>query len=463
MQLFVNSSLLLKLHKIYFVLITPIVFCLVFITPPFQVPDESLHFFRIVQIASGHLYGKLNKEGKAGGDIPISVQEVTLHPGFYKMRDEFNTKIDVLNSSKSNLSSIKWQSANSFIPFPSSVVYFFFAYLPSVIGILLGKLFGANVLTSFYLGRLCNALAAICLSTLSIKLISRGKCLAFALLALPMTLFEFASLSQDAVIISLSALGVGLTNLLLDSEDKPNQGGLLFGIAFLFCMITIGKPAYFPLLFVLPVILFKNKYLFKLSIVFTVLSCLAIFGWMIAVTPLFHPQETTSNPVLQLQFITKHSFYIPYIIVNTIQHSEFLLRAFIGKIGWQEYTALPISWCTLFYVGLLFTLIIDYYYSSAEHKYKTIIILLCLSSILLIYITAYLLWTTVQGSYIYGMQGRYWIPIILCMTLLFGYVNKLELSIQNSNVIPSILLSAIFLFGITNVATIFFILMRYYY
>ena len=91
-------------------------------------------------------------------------------------------------------------------------------YLPQAAGIGLGRLVGAPPLTCFYLARLANLLAAIALLFFAIRLAPFGKQLFVLLALLPMTMFELASVSCDALTISGAMF---FTALLLWASVRP--------------------------------------------------------------------------------------------------------------------------------------------------------------------------------------------------------------------------------------------------
>jgi hypothetical protein len=171
----------------------------VFLVPPLQVPDEGDHWFRAWALTDGQLTA--DKQGMitlpasfaptadlytrlvAAGVLPLSLDG---QPGFAGYEDLFNS------------------------PGPSGTIrvasrvatYGPVGYLPQAVGVGLGRLAGAPPLTCFYLARLGNLLAAVALIFFAIRLAPFGKHL-FALVALlPMTMFELASVSCDALTIS---------------------------------------------------------------------------------------------------------------------------------------------------------------------------------------------------------------------------------------------------------------------
>lgn len=60
-----------------FLLVAGLLFGLVLaaVTPPFQVPDEPAHFYRAYRVSEGRL-DLTPSPGRAGGDLPVSVQTV---------------------------------------------------------------------------------------------------------------------------------------------------------------------------------------------------------------------------------------------------------------------------------------------------------------------------------------------------------------------------------------------------
>ena len=76
---FIND---IKIEKVFLCLAIVFGICISIITPPFQVPDEIVHFDRAYQISKGEIFEtKLNNT--VGGYIPLSIMqlEVNVSPG----------------------------------------------------------------------------------------------------------------------------------------------------------------------------------------------------------------------------------------------------------------------------------------------------------------------------------------------------------------------------------------------
>ena len=166
--------------------------------PPLQVPDEEAHWFRAWAMTEGQLTadrdGMLTLPAAFGRiddlytrlEATVGYLPVTLdgQPGFSGYGDLFNAPappgaVGYVVSRVANYSPV--------------------GYLPQAAGIGIGRLFGASPLTSFYLARLANLLVAVTLLFFAIRLAPFGKQLYAFIALLPMTMFELASLSCDAL------------------------------------------------------------------------------------------------------------------------------------------------------------------------------------------------------------------------------------------------------------------------
>ncbi len=225
----------------------------VFLIPPFQVPDEGDHFFRAWSVSSGQLFpdsgaritlpGQLERAadlylGIVNAGDGLQPLPVTLdgQPGFAGYADLLNRggpAEDVL--------------------IPSRVAnYGPIGYLPQAVGIDVGRLLGATPLADFYLARLANLLACVALIFLAIRLAPYGKA-AFLLVALlPMTMFELASVSCDALTLAGALLftAMALRATLAARLQRVHIALLVAGAAILLNI----KPGYWGLILLMALI-----------------------------------------------------------------------------------------------------------------------------------------------------------------------------------------------------------------
>ena len=162
------------------------------VNPPFMVPDEPVHFYRSYQVSEFNLF-------KIKDDFPKSLVELS----DICNRMQFSTHEKTSKTEILSLGNIKTRSAER-----TSVVTpdYTFPYIPQAIGIFIGRMLGMSPLWLFYLGRLFNLLTSIFLIFLAIRIIPVFKWVFFLLGIMPMTLYQLASLSYDAVTIGFSFL-----------------------------------------------------------------------------------------------------------------------------------------------------------------------------------------------------------------------------------------------------------------
>ncbi|MCK6693665.1 MAG: DUF2142 domain-containing protein, partial [Thermoanaerobaculia bacterium] len=66
---------------------------LVFITPPFQSPDEYNHFFRAFQVSKGRFYPETLHHNRLGGYLPASLD--SLKHMYLPLKGDYAAKTDM--------------------------------------------------------------------------------------------------------------------------------------------------------------------------------------------------------------------------------------------------------------------------------------------------------------------------------------------------------------------------------
>ncbi|MCX6278053.1 MAG: DUF2142 domain-containing protein [Bacteroidetes bacterium] len=201
------------------------------ITPPFQVPDEPAHFYRSYQVSDFNLF-------KMKDEIPKSLVKMVDTTSRMQFSTHEKTNCEEI------LSLAKIQTNPGERTHTVSPDYII-PYIPQSLGIFMGKLLGFNLLWLFYLGRLFNLLATLFLVFLAIRITPVFKWVFLLLGILPMSLYQFASLSYDAGTICLSFLLLAfILKLAFDKSSNVTNRALvwLFTISF---MLAASKPPYF--------------------------------------------------------------------------------------------------------------------------------------------------------------------------------------------------------------------------
>lgn len=466
---FMNSKLNKKSTKYnsFFIpenlfLIFSIIFGLffVFITPPFQVPDENEHFFRAYEISDLNIIAK--KQETVGDYLPRSlittVRELIEHIPFHpEQKTNIEKIISFINIPLNREEKI-------FVGFPGSAFYNPVPYIPQVIGISIGKVFNFSPLILMYLGRLFNLFIWIFLTYIAIRISPIAKWLFFLLVLTPMSLFQAASLSADALTNSMSLLIISLTLFYIFNDEKQKIiRSDIFVILFLSVIIALSKQIYIfiPFLFALiPLKKFNNKIeYYSILTILVALILLTNIIWSIAIKGLIVVRISGVSPVDQLFYIIYNPINYIIILINTINtFAVFYIKSYIGVLGWLD-TFLP-DYIYISYVFMLFLVsIIDKNENMRINLWQksTIGIIFCLQ-IILILTVLYLYWNKVGLGFINGLQGRNLIPLAPLFFLLF-YNSKDFLSETNKKYF--FIFITIYSFLVILIST-YYLIQRYY-
>ncbi len=404
-----------------------------FVTPPCSIPDEPTHFVRIFKVAQGDMFSatevklpsldaycdlceligmnrnpqnsdKQLKEFLAEPGVPLSLQEM---PGSYP-------------------------------PVP---------YLPAALAVKVLSWFQPSAAVYLYSARMVTFLTALCITYYAISIMPFGKWVMLILALLPMRLYMMASFSPDAVTTALAVLWIALVSGMAVSKADIVKKEML--TTFLIGMLlAFSKPMYLillPLVFAVPL-----RYLSRKTV--AVRLCLLILGLCVVFAAGIKLREITVcadksnittngfqksgkdvnpgqasgtagslyflaavNPKAQLAYLIENPARAVEVFVNGFKISgAYIPKACIGLFGW--FNIVMAKWFYwLAFLVLIISLSVDNKYNIPA-RYRFVSISLFLLAMLIIPLSAYLLWTPVGSNYFHGVHGRYFIPF---MPLLF--------------------------------------------
>ncbi|MDE2240834.1 MAG: DUF2142 domain-containing protein, partial [Rhodospirillales bacterium] len=228
----------------------PVLALTALLTPPGQSPDEPAQLIR----ANSLLHGALMPLRKMGANPftgrPIQQVGVKIDSGLLAASFGKTTLVDghpvVTKADEAALRAIPWTHQLVFASIPNTAAYFPLAYLPAVIGLEAGRLFGASPFVCIIFARLADVAAYLIVGAAALAVAAYGRALFLALLLLPMALFLGGTLDQDGILIAFTCLAcAGLT--------RGTPGGRKLGLAVML-VVLLAKPPYLPVLwlFALP-------------------------------------------------------------------------------------------------------------------------------------------------------------------------------------------------------------------
>lgn len=396
------------------------------VSPPITMPDEAGHFIRSFQIYQLNIF-------KARQTVPDF---------FFTLLDDFFLYPDKKTEPKKIIAGfdLKYQP-EKYMEFWSYDLVI--PYIPQAVGIWLGKTLNIPPLGWLYLGKIFSLLVAVMLISYAIRIIPVGKWILFFLGLMPMTLYQLASLSHDALTIGLTFLltAMILKHIFSTSEVLRWPDFLLFFTVLI--LLALCKPPYFivGLLFLLiPVKKFGSIKKYVIVIVLSILIMIFAFPsfylirGMITDTPLLelplmYAQMGVPNP--QLEFLLHDVFGFVRVAINDVffHHRNFYLISLYGNLSWLELPMPQIMGTAYFVPVILISFLTAEKNARLNWRAKTMILLVFSACILLILTASYLYFTPFGAKYITGVQGRYFIPIA---PLFFLFIAAISLSAFSS-------------------------------
>ncbi len=424
---------------------------MVFLVPPFQVPDEEQHYLRSISLIQGELLCE-------SGRINIRQEHLDfinqMDPGSIAFKGEStfdkNKIVDFQDSEKS-----------SFEPVASSLCRVVpLSYIPSSLGVAVSSLFTDSELISFFVGRLANLVTAILLVSLAIAVIPVSKKIVLWVGLLPMSVFMYASYNYDALFIPLALL---LVSFILFAYKKEGVVGWKQVVAIILASIALTqiKMPFILLSFLAFLLVFRNKnerkrnFVLASSIVVVNVISLATVSVLSSVDQF--PEWT--NPSGQIAYISSHLFTYAVIVVRTMYHNvDYYLSGMLGLFGWLDYR-LPLGIYLLLFVSL--GIVIQ---SSANRinlsRLSRILILTVVSMTALAVMTGmYVYSSRLQYPMIEGVQGRYFVPLLLPSLLV---IHDILPAIKNVYVSKYSLALVSMISGVALASTVIATVLRYY-
>ncbi|MGO8935488.1 MAG: DUF2142 domain-containing protein [Terracidiphilus sp.] len=401
-----------KIHWIFLLTATPLVIFLAVWTPPFQSADEPGHFYRAYQVAQGEILG--NGGGYADSAIPQLYACVAALP--------FNDKARFTAADRAKSEEVTWTGHLIYLPFPNTAVYAPTGYLPQALGVAFGKGTGMGVMRTLVLARLLNGTFAILVCTLALYWCRRGKVVMFAVLLMPMTLSLFASCNQDTTLIALTCLAFAIISRQI-ATGVPLSFAQATALALSLLIVCLGRPPYVPLLLVLLIPHLLPSWQSKPSWLPGALLAASIVAatvawWRVASasTRGLVPPSSAYGPVdakLQLLNLFHHPGMVAVLAAYIFSHAAVYLAGMIGVLGWLD-TPMPPTYYLAITLVLLMAGLAELADGGKVKPSATALLLGSpLAALATVFLIEYLTWTWVGAPAIFGVQGRYGIPLAI--------------------------------------------------
>lgn len=343
-------------------------------------------------------------------------------------------------------------------------------YIPSAIGLWLGRLLALPFSVQFILGRFTNMLAYVLVMTQAIRIIPYKKMVLTVLGLLPTTIFLSSNYSYDSFCIAFISLAIALILREAQRQEAISLSDLVKICLALFLGLC-PKAIYFPiiaLMYLIP----KNR--FGSSATYRNF-CLAVFcfGCIMFATfmlPMFLSTSAQAgdsrggedvsaigqilfiftNPIL---FITTISNFLLTYISPLASNDYSIYYAYLGKLSDSFYFTNSIGFVLLMYATL--TDSGNTQLTNAPLKkavFCSWMVFLFLFSTFLVATSLYISFTPVGLNTVNGCQGRYLLPVLF---LLFASISQSATNNRHRSCRPTLMISTALLI-MCNVTMIVF-------
>lgn len=315
-----------------------------------------------------------------------------------------------------------------------------FMHLPGVIGIILARVLQLGEVPLLVLGRWLGLLAFALMVYLGMKKLPFGKATLFLISIMPVTLQQVNSFSYDSVTLGCAFLYTCYVLYMAYSEEKIKIRDMallcILGIALVYCK----QGAYSPFVFIFLLIPMK-KFAGKKTYLY---SMLGLAGAMILtfinknLAVLTYVPDTSDYisdtmqaageaagqaaafiPNYSLGYILQNPKAFLDVMTNTLfDRTDFYVQSLVGQqLGWVEILLSNL-------VVIVFILLIAFslFRVRGEKQYLTVgnkwwIVFVCAVSFGLIMVGMLTQWTPITGTYVEGVQGRYFLPFLFILVL----------------------------------------------
>lgn len=405
---------------------------MLFITPPFNSPDEDSHFIYAYELSEGNLIPS-NENGVSGFYVPKKMMDDIAR--FKEIAGNRDKKITYEEIYKDQMLTDNYKEKKFVYAVINNSPKI--AYLAPAVGIKIAsslKLFSGNdstpvsVLLQF--ARFFSLLAYSIIGFFAIKITPKFKKTFFAVLLMPVALFLRSMVSYDGILLVTVALALANMLRLIDNKAKftKKDYALFIITGFILLNVKVLYSIIFLCLFAIPKEVFKgenNKGKIKAIAIIGISIVLLTIIKAIPYAAVHSMEEPLASK--QIEFITSHPFdYLSILIHNVFGQLKVQEYWMLGTFGCLD-TYMPVLYIFGLKIFLLMVFILDAFHEKIKLPLwlKIGLFLFVVFDVCGMYTMMYISWTpkvldVVGGNEITGIQGRYYIPFLFLIPVIFN-------------------------------------------
>ncbi len=417
----INKFKKLSIYKMFIILSLVLGSIYIFCMPMFSQSDEPTHYLKSYSVAMGRLSVN-GKNGKSDFIYPEIVKKSIYYNSDAKKWREYKTYEDNkdLRNMKPNYDEDKYVIMENMSANYPSINYF-----PQAIGMKIGMILNLNSYWIGMLGRIFNLIFCTLLLALGLKWLPYKKNAAIVILLSPVVLSYNAAFSIDGALLCYSFLFISYILRMREEKRKMNLKSMIY-LLILTVLISITKLAYFPIVavaFLIPKESYKNSNIKK--VLFALL--LIIIGVTSSFVYLHLMNRSISTNGSYINAWIYHSpVRLLYVFFNDLMVNgyDYITNIFAGH--YLCHNQIDVYPLLSFAYIILFILSVKSEEIKNKFKYidKALFLAIFMLVSALVFLAMYLANTVFNNPFAIGVQGRYYIPVLMLFVLLFNKKNN---------------------------------------
>ena len=387
------------------------------VIPLSSTPDETEHWLRAYGISQGDFVPETNDAGEGGSYVPSNITYM------------WNRSGSRIKDMKDNLM-MEASPDREFLTYSNTALYSPLTYAPQTIGIGLARLICNKPYLWAYAGRVTNMLTVGLIIFAAIRISPIGKNIIATLTLLPINMYESASLSGGAFTYAVTVLLISYVLWLRyrkQGEMTKKEKLLLYLLLLFTASCKIVYVPFVLMAFAVPPEKLGDRKQYRFHIACAaIMILLASLGWMSISRRYLIEYKPGVDSIAQMKFVLMHPFNYVQTIINTVMYSgEWIIKTFFAaSLGYfnvgTNLLMMMISAVNLIYICVTDKLVIRTAEKEGNNKHILPVMLLVSSliSALLVFTSEYVQWTPYQDKSVDGLQGRYFLPVLLPMLIL---------------------------------------------
>lgn len=395
--------------------------------PPMQSPDEPAHLGRAATIADGRLLLQTPPGQNTGQSVDVGLLTYMMKGNNISARGDARSSAEDLAS----MAQQRWTGEHMFFPIPGMNYYLPVLYAPHATGLLVGRMLGLDIATSYWLVRALVWSACVLLLAAAWRALPPSP-LVVGLMLLPMSTFQLASPTLDGL---SSCLALWVLSSFCRRYQQPGQSqNRVAPWLWLLAVVTLasGRTHLFPFL-LLPAVLAWREGTARawLKAISAAIFSLAWVLFTLATTRDTRIPRDQSSKELLLHYAMHPMEYLRIVSATLSDpgHADNYTETFIGRLGWLD-APLPPGAQTWLWWALALCAVLSLPLSGLVRRKQTgraeptpqgsllglrlALVCVALSSASLVFLALLVTWTPHPAQFIDGIQGRYFmIPALV--------------------------------------------------